>query len=68
MENANKCLNKLSYNNLVKKFIMKELEGEIIKTARLDSHGANILKTVKLKETYLKKKIYTDLGSDILQI
>jgi hypothetical protein len=57
MQNADRYLNKLSCDSLVKKFILKGLEQEFIITARLGSDGTNILNTVRSKETFYKKKI-----------
>lgn len=55
MQNAERYLNKLSCNSLVKIFILKSLEEEFTITARLGSDGTNILNTVKPKETFYKK-------------
>lgn len=60
MQNADRYLNKLSCNSLVKRFILKSLQEQFIITARLGSDGTNILNTVKPKETFHKKKIILD--------
>lgn len=62
MENADRYLNKLSCNNLVKKFILERLQEEFIITARLGTDGTNILNTVNSKETFNQKKFFIGKG------
>lgn len=57
MQIADRYLNKLQGNSLVKSFILKRLQAEFVITAWLGSDGTNILNTVKSKETFNKKKV-----------